>query len=315
MNVSQFISVDWGTTNLRVRLVSTTELNVLSEVVSDMGIKTVFSKWQETQADRVNYFLNVLKQKISQLKIVDNNVPIVISGMASSSIGVKELPYAKLPFDLKGKSLLVEKVENLVLENNVFLISGVCSDSDVIRGEEVQVIGLEAGKTEQVKTTYILPGTHSKHMNCDNSFVTDFKTFMTGELFDTITKHTILQNSVTIGEFHEPNRKAFINGVKASLNSSVLNTIFSVRANTLFDRYDPTENYYYLSGLLIGEELQQLKNYKGKISLIASGKLLQLYVTAIEVMGFENRTEVVSAIQSDNAVVLGQFQILKNILV
>lgn len=314
MNVSHFISVDWGTTNLRVRLVNTADLNVLSEVVSDLGIKTVFSKWQEAKSDRVNYYLNVLKQKIGQLKIVDINAPIVISGMASSSIGIKELPYANLPFDLKGSSLVVEKINSAVLENDVILISGVCSDADVIRGEEVQVIGLASNAKHNKETVYILPGTHSKHMYVKNGCVTTFKTYMTGELFDAISKHTILKNSVETSELNVINNQAFVKGVKASLNASPLNTIFGVRANTLFETLTPTENYYYLSGLLIGEELHEFyKTEAEQITLMSSGKLLKLYLAAIEVLDLKDKTEVVVESVANKAVVIGQYEVLKNL--
>ncbi len=63
--------------------------------------------------------------------------------MASSSIGMKELPYARLPFALDGGHVqLMYFREERVFPHEIMLISGVKSDHDVMRGEETQLIGL-----------------------------------------------------------------------------------------------------------------------------------------------------------------------------
>jgi len=57
-------------------------------------------------------------------------LPVVISGMASSSIGWRELPYAPLPFSLTGCDAVWAEIQPAF-----YLVSGVASRDDMMRGE------------------------------------------------------------------------------------------------------------------------------------------------------------------------------------
>ena len=62
---------------------------------------------------------------------------------------------------------------------------------------------------------------------------------------------------------HEPSAldiQAFKTGVRNSGESGILNSLFTVRTNQLFNLLDKTRNAFYLSGLLIGSELNDLLN-------------------------------------------------------
>src|SRR5678815_25631 len=107
-------------------------------------------------------------------------IPIVISGMASSSIGIRELDYSSIPFPVSGTSANTEWIQTSTLKNPVLLVSGVRTDDDVMRGEETQLTGLlHLIQIEKAsKHLFILPGTHSKHIVVDQGNVIDLKTYM-----------------------------------------------------------------------------------------------------------------------------------------
>ena len=107
---------------------------------------------------------------------------------------------------------------------------------------------------------------------------------------------------------------SFEQGVlKAIQGGSLLNTLFKVRTNTLFKEKTNIENYYYLSGLLIGEELQTLATIEcDYIKLCAGGKLFELYHKAISILGLASKTKIIEAAVVDTAVVYGQWNIIKN---
>src|SRR5690606_5422333 len=107
---------------------------------------------------------------------------------------------------------------------------------------------------------YIFPGTHSKHIQVENQEVTGFRTYMTGELFELLSKKRILRRSIEENrEFEDPkNRAAFEQGVGQGANSNLLQASFGVRTNELFRKFGKKENLHYLSGLLIGKELKEL---------------------------------------------------------
>lgn len=313
LNKDFFLSVDWGTSNFRLRLVRMACAEVIEERSSPVGIRELFSKWQQQGGEREDIFLDFLKQEINLLNSpVADDMAIVISGMASSNIGIKELPYSSLPFSIEGTGLHMEEIRNTSLPQKIFLISGVSSGSDVIRGEETQVLGLAGYAAAGGITVFILPGTHSKHIVCGNGEITGFRTFMTGELFQALSVHTILKTSIK-----EPLPgfcywKEFEKGVRQSQEGfSLLNDLFSIRTRDILHRKTPQENYYYLSGLLIGEELRACtREDADQLVLCAGAHLFEPYERAAGVLRLDKQIKIVERAAVDNAVPAGQLKIL-----
>ncbi|MFT7036113.1 MAG: 2-dehydro-3-deoxygalactonokinase [Cyclobacteriaceae bacterium] len=313
--MNQFISVDWGTSNFRARLVEVPSLHILEEVKSSQGIKETFTLWQEQGGDQESFFLDFIKTQFEKfISQIEAHVRVVISGMASSTIGLRELPYADLPFNSDGSTLYIESIQKADFSEDVVLISGVKSSSDVIRGEEVQVVGLMSEEDKHGTSIFILPGTHSKHVICENGIVTDFKTYMTGELFDVLSKQTILKNSITSVPTSKNEFLSFDEGVKRSIEGgSLLNEIFKIRAFDLFESKSKGENFYYLSGLLIGDEMNSLqKSGPDKINLCAGGGLYELYHRSLDQLGLMEKTKVIPKDLVDASVVKGQWKVLEN---
>jgi len=316
MQINNFISVDWGTSNFRMRLIDILSLDIIEMIESPVGVKSLYNEWEKNGGDRETYFLNFLKSQYILFKSqIDPSVKIVISGMASSSIGLKELPYANLPFNIDGCSLYSEQITSAKISNPIFLISGVKSNSDVIRGEEVQILGLSHLNIDSKRNIFILPGTHSKHIICDKNKVIDFKTFMTGEIFDVISEHTILKNSIVFGTLNSVNLNAFEEGIREAKNGvSILNSLFKIRANSLFEKMNNVQNYYFLSGLLIGEELKSISTDEETVlHLCAGGKLFELYKKAIQALGLDEITNIIPQKIVDSAVIRGQYKLLKTL--
>ncbi|WP_157976147.1 2-dehydro-3-deoxygalactonokinase [Lewinella sp. IMCC34191] len=275
----KFISCDWGTTNFRLRVVDGDTLAVITELRSGTGIRQLDADFRESgKGSRFDYFADYLSKQLDQLPGEYQYLPVVASGMASSSIGMKELPYARLPFGAAGTSLLSKWCE---MENRrLLLVSGVLGNGDIMRGEEVQAMGL-AREMEQ-DGVLILPGTHAKHLTYRESYFTDFTTHMTGELFDVLVKNSILSGSVAAGSFNELERAAFLEGVDTGKTGKLSSSLFRVRVGQVIGKRPPSENYYYLSGLLIGEELRHLSRADGTIYLAASGPTHELYRLALD---------------------------------
>lgn len=245
-------------------------------------------------------------------------VPLVISGMASSSIGMKSLPYQELPLALDGSNILYHYSKAAKTgDHAVLLISGVKSESDVMRGEETQLIGcIDDNSNNDGEQLYIFPGTHSKHIFIKDGHATDFRTYMTGELFALLSEQSILSSTVEKKENTSTDAlTSFKLGVKDSVGSNLLNACFKVRTNSLFDKLSKTENYDYLSGLLIGSELQELQPAHNRptynrISLCCGSRLKLYYETALGVLGLSSKLFIFNAQSMDEAVIRGQRKIL-----
>ena len=282
---THLISVDWGTSRLRIRLVDTATSHIVQEIQTEQGIKAMYNDWTKVKADRIPYYLDYIANQLEEFTPVRKATPVIISGMASSSIGMKELPYKELPFSCTGSGLFVETFEYDKL-GKVFLISGVRAARDVIRGEETEFLGVYQSSSTSGKSCYIFPGTHSKHMICQNDQVVDFHTFMTGELFDVVCKNTILKTSIELEDRPVTNEKVFASGVQDSQSHNILNSLFKIRADHILHDKNKKDNADYLSGLLIGHELTHLRSMQlEEIKLCAQNKLGRLYSLAASQLG------------------------------
>ncbi|MEO8172420.1 MAG: 2-dehydro-3-deoxygalactonokinase, partial [Sediminibacterium sp.] len=106
------------------------------------------------------------------------------------------------------------------------------------------------------------------------------------------------------------NKNAFEKGITDSMSSDLLHHAFHVRTNDLFNNSSKQENYYYLSGLLIGAEINQLKNdYCNIITVVCSEPLFDLYSLALNTTGITN----IQFCNADDAIIKGQQIILQQI--
>lgn len=322
------LSCDWGTTSFRLRLVDADHLNVVAELILPDGIKETFQDWERqtlnSNIGRREYFQARLKKNIQLLEqnsgLSLEKLPCVLSGMASSSIGMEELPYALLPFPVDGTGACVRSIEeNASFSHEILLVSGIRSDCDVMRGEEAQLVGLLELKHREGKAfrnaTFIFPGTHSKHITIRNHAVTTFRTYMTGELFHLLGNYSILQQTIRPDDpvelLKQKNLDAFSMGLKAGAGQMLLHSLFMVRTNGLFAKMDREQNYFYLSGLLIGSELYSLnKDYEFPLVVSAAPNLSLPYQIAMEELRFKNRVFIDPAM-AEQASVAGHVVIYK----
>jgi 2-dehydro-3-deoxygalactonokinase len=320
-----FISCDWGTTRLRLRVVRLPECRVLTEVESPDGVAPLAAG--STAADRPARFGAVLSQAIRRLvaKFEQplDDVRVLISGMASSSIGWQEVPYARLPLGLDGDGLIWQELPRPegFPAGRLALISGAATDRDVLRGEETQALGLfQLSETAQAKagSLVILPGTHSKHLRIDAGRIDDFQTFMTGELFEVLAAHSILRHSVS----HDSNpslpatdqwRVAFCDGVRQAAELPLSAALFRVRTRQVLGARSDISNRAFLSGVLIGSELAYLIEAEFSTTalvLCAAAPLAAAYATALESLKLAGRLTVLAADDFERITALGQAMVL-----
>jgi 2-dehydro-3-deoxygalactonokinase len=142
---------------------------------------------------------------------------------------------------------------------------------------------------------------------------------MTGELFDVMRRHSILKDSVdyfAYDDLSDTAVKAFQKGVRQAASSSILNTLFSVRTNQLFNEISKEENAFYLSGLLIGTELNQLQSTNECPLILCGGSNLSaLYELAINELQLTHRTYTAPADLVDRAASMGQLLLFQQQLI
>ncbi|MDB5761766.1 MAG: hypothetical protein JWQ21_761, partial [Herminiimonas sp.] len=209
--------------------------------------------------------------------------------------GWREVPY--LPVDRPITALpdaLVE-IDAALPEVRCRIVPGYRFDDphgtpDVMRGEETQVLGaLSSGASGG---WFLLPGTHSKWVRIENGAASEIITFMTGELFALLSHHGTLANLMKEQQ-HEV-AAAFEAGLKAARQSGFTHAAFGCRALVVTDTMPAAHASSYLSGLLIGTELQDIRQRTGDetrlpVQIIGSPALAARYADALEFFGMSGR--------------------------
>ncbi|WP_231756929.1 2-dehydro-3-deoxygalactonokinase [Microbulbifer elongatus] len=299
------IGVDWGSSNFRAFLMDRSGA-LLQETTSPKGMLTL------SQEEFESFLLEQITPWLEGGKL-----PVLMTGMVGSAQGWIDAGYVDCPLLLSamGKTLCpVANGQGL----SMGIVPGVRGRSfsgfaDVMRGEEVQILGAEllqgseVGDGEAIEGVRLLclPGTHAKWARVGLCSATsgeaepaimDFATCMTGELFNVLCQHSILGRLIPVdgaGKAASPfHPAAFDRGVGvAAEHPNLLHTLFSARsavvAGVVADTFQLSadEVHSYLSGLLIGAEMHTVTAEIGRpthVTLVGGGNLTALYQRALE---------------------------------
>ncbi|NIY77329.1 2-dehydro-3-deoxygalactonokinase [Thalassospira sp. HF15] len=275
-----WVAVDWGTSNLRVWAMDDTA-NILGSTESPLGMNAI-------AGDPKLSFEAVLIDLIDGWLSPDQRgLPVVICGMAGAKQGWLEAPYCDVPArpaDL-AKGAVTPNVSDPRI--SVFILPGLCQrgDSDVMRGEETQLVGFMA-ENPDFSGWVCLPGTHSKWAHVGDGMIRAFRTYMSGEVFALLSQQSILRHSVD----DRWDDGAFADAVRAAKlqPTAFLHTLFTVRAGALVakDAASVAPGAAVLSGTVIGAEIADVLSHLAPgedIALIGAGELASLYQAALAV--------------------------------
>lgn len=265
------IGVDWGTSNVRAMRLAAGG-RILEQRSDARGAG-------ELAADA---FAGVLDQIAGDWTA---DTPVLICGMAGSRAGWREAPYQPCP---AGLSDLAQGLIRPDPDQDVFIVPGVSEMeggalSDVMRGEETQMMGLWRGEGTGWA---IAPGTHSKWVQVSKGCIASFRTFVTGELFAALQGSTLLAGAPAGARDDD----AFRRGVERGLADRALSAaLFSVRVDRLAGRLTAAAAPELLSGLLIGAEIAAQADIlrEQPVALVGATDLARRYALALDMAGFE----------------------------
>jgi 2-dehydro-3-deoxygalactonokinase len=285
------IALDWGTTNLRGWLLDA-QGTVLEARDHGPGIMQVENA---RFADALQMFCGAW---------LERRLPIIACGMIGSRQGAAEVPYLATPTDLSALSDAVKAVT--VGQHTMHIVPGLVSDGtlpDVLRGEETQVLGASSTITHKeppqdahpvgFSGLFVLPGTHSKWVQLENGQIQRFRTFMTGEVYAALTRHTILGRLMPadLASSAPIDLSAFEQGAQVGLAdpSLLLHYMFAARTLGLTRDWSGEALAAWLSGLLIGCEvgagLQLIAH--GQVMLAGRETLVGLYNHVFRLAGID----------------------------
>jgi 2-dehydro-3-deoxygalactonokinase len=264
-----FIAADWGTTNRRAYRIDGNGA-CCDEFEDGKGILSV----------PAGGFPDAVAEVRSRL----GDLPLLLAGMIGSNKGWQEARYVAAPAGID------DIVRALVWPGDrEAIVPGVCFQrddrADVMRGEEVQLLGAVTAGAVPADARVCHPGTHNKWARVNGGRIADFRTVMTGELFNLLKAHSILADLLK-GEAQPDD--AFARGVRHSLaNDDLPYELFAVRARVLLGNARAEDAPSYTSGLLIGSDIRVgLEGASDRrIFVMGRPELTELYALALREAG------------------------------
>lgn len=271
----EVVGVDWGTTHRRAY-----GLDANGQCVAEHADGEGALACKGRFAEALRGLLDTLRAQPQA---------VILSGMVGSALGWQVVPYVDSSVALT--SLGVHLVA--MAESNCAIVPGYCvrnaaGQPDVMRGEETQLLGAHClGHGEG---WFVLPGTHSKWVELRNGQVKQLRTYMTGELFDLLGRSGTL--AAAAGTESVWDDAAFAQGVQAAQAGGALShQLFGCRARVVSGDMAASSSRAYLSGLLIGTELQDVlrdataPSATRAFKLIGSVALASHYQAAAAILG------------------------------
>lgn len=269
-----FIAVDWGTTNRRAWLVGG-DGRASARIDDDKGVLSVPEGGFEGA--------------VAQIRERLGDKPLLMAGMVGSNRGWIEAPYVACPAGIGELAARLEWIE----PGRTAIVPGLsrkCDlEADVMRGEEVQLLGAVAAGLAPADGLACHPGTHNKWVRLQAGRIAAFRTTITGELHHLLARHSILADllaaPVVPGD-------GFAAGVERGLGTDeLLAELFAIRARVLLGALPADDAAAFTSGLLIGSDLRiGLRDIPvGAVTAIGRPELTVLYAAALEIAGREAR--------------------------
>lgn len=259
------LAIDWGTTSRRVYRVE--DGNVTGRAHAPLG------------ASAVEDFAGELVKIRESL----GDLPAIVAGMVGSSIGWREAPYVPAPAGLADLARHM-----LHIDARTMIVPGISfrdgARGDVMRGEEVQLLGAVAGGMAPASAFAVQPGTHSKWARMVDGRIAGFTTAMTGELFGLLRAQGLLATQLTAGV--SPG-DAFLAGVREGAERDISASLFGIRAAKLLGLRGDADAASFASGILIGAEAaaRLAGNTDDRLYILAEPPLGALYAAAVEEQG------------------------------
>jgi len=269
------IAVDWGTTNLR-----------LYRLDADGRLRERRRSDRGTLAS-AGHFASVLAAEIAGW----DDEHILLCGMVGARGGWHEMPYLDCPAGVTELARHMQRFDPPGFDGReLWIVPGLrdtASDAvpDVMRGEETQLAALLDALPAGVHQA-CLPGTHSKWVTIRDGRIQRIHTAMTGELYAVLRRHSIL-GALMPEDDSRFDAHAFEAGLRRSAEPGGLpHHLFGVRTTGLSGQFAGSALPSYLSGLLIGHELQAgLPSVDGprpaQVHLVGSERLLAAYAHAL----------------------------------
>lgn len=277
----KIITIDTGTTNSRIYLIDSKNNQIVDVVKKNVGVKNT----------AINGSVDVLKNELSYgiEEIVQRNgcnyqdiYYIVAAGMITSNLGLVEVPHIASPCDIKDFAtasvvkvlpeffnipcIFIPGMKNSVAADTVLSFREELNKLDVMRGEEVETIGLIKQLQLKGKGIMVLPGSHTKYVLVEDGVVLSCLSTLSGEIIYAVQKDTILSSSITKDLVKITEKAALLEGFHSSETNGLVRALYQVRLLQLFGKMDGNQRANFLVGAVLASDIKALNKINGEMN-------------------------------------------------
>jgi 2-dehydro-3-deoxygalactonokinase len=286
LNGMAWIAADWGTTNLRVWAIGANG-RALAEASSDKGMSGL---------ERDGFEPALIELIGNWLPNADATL-VIACGMVGARQGWIEVPYRQAPCTpFSAEQIGVPDVRDPRLKVRVLPGIKQIAPADVMRGEETQIAGVLL-QHPGFDGVICLPGTHTKWATIAAGTIVNFRTFMTGELFNLLSKSSVLRHSLDDASW-DATEFARSAQLAATDPQGFAGRLFGIRAEALLSGLTPAMANARLSGTLIGAELAAARSHwlVHDVLIVGNGTQANLYWKALSTLGKVSQTSDASSV-------------------
>ena len=307
-----YITIDGGTTNTRISLVSDKEIK--DTVKLNVGARANMNGDGILQ----KAIGEGTKKLLSSNNITEKDIKCILaSGMITSEFGLVNLPHISTP---AGIDELNESMEKIVLEEissiPFFFIRGVkkvgenFTESVIMRGEETELMGI--AKDSYGECVYILPGSHSKIIKTDEKGrITDFATMLTGEMIASLSEYTILKDAVDLSEA-AVNKEYLMKGYDYAKEEGLNKALFKVRILKNLFGGDKDKTYSFFLGAVLSGEVESALKTGAKTVAIGGRAQIKNAMAEIFNMRSDKKVVLLSEEEVNSSTAMGAIKIYES---
>ncbi|GKV64835.1 MULTISPECIES: 2-dehydro-3-deoxygalactonokinase [unclassified Sporosarcina] len=325
------ILIDSGTTNSRIRLIESGN-NLIKDLEKvRIGVRnTAIEGTNEGLKNHLHEGISNLLER-NNLRVSDIEY-IVASGMITSKLGILEVPHLIAPVTAEdfAKNSQVKILPEFFNIPCIFVpgMSNFAANAtaaieqinqfDVMRGEEVESVGLLNQLDLSGKGILVLPGSHTKFVMVDqNRTLTSCLSTLAGETLMAIQKETILSDSISPELVQSIDESMLLKGFNAAETYGLTRSFYHIRLLELFADSSDNQRANYYAGAVIHEDLKSLLSHASQdiewVVVGGSDPLRSLFTVLLKHVGKRWNVIEASDSQVEYSLVLGAQEVAKRI--
>lgn len=308
--MSEYITIDGGTTSTRVSFLKNRE--ILDTIRVNIGARAAIGEREK--------YIMAIKSAIDEIILrnnADNIERILASGMITSEFGLCSLQHINAPAGINElHNSMYETIINEISDISFVFMRGVKIDSkdiseiDMMRGEETELMGIM--NEDYGKCVYVLPGSHSKIIKTDEQGnIVSFSTMLTGEMIAALSQGTILKDAVDLS-VDKTDKEYLLKGYDYAKSAGINKALFKVRILKNQFNCSKEQIYSFFMGAILCDEISSI--IKEEVETVVIGGREQIKKAMVLILKEKINKNIIELDEKtvDNSTSIGMIKIYEN---